>query len=176
LTGQQTLIARKALGVVVGATTLAVLSSPRLQHLTWPSFSRAVTAAFLLSRISLFSILFLVLGLAPRGDIPSYYWNEASNVLQGLLPYHDFVSSHAPLHSYLAALLYLTSAVSLQFVAVDGQATGIVGVLLTLALYFLAKQREPSSGASVGTAVAAIKFPPMIYVPAFLLAAPRRWR
>ena len=220
MTGQQTLIARAALGVVASASTFAVLSNPRIQCLTGTRFDRAVTAAFLLSRIGFFAIVFLVLGLVPRGDIPAYYWSKALDALHGLLPYRDFASSYAPLHPYLdglaiglwrsplaiillailvesallplwlrfgrrlfaehvlrgGALLYLTSAVSLQFVTVDGQDTVIIGVLLSLALYFLAKRRELASGASLGTAVATIKFLPLIYAPAFFLAIPRRWR
>ncbi|WP_035349510.1 hypothetical protein [Edaphobacter aggregans] len=220
MTGQQTLIARAALGVLAGASSFAALSSPRLQRLTAPRFDRVVTAAFLVSRLGLFSIIFLVFRLTPRGDIPAYYWTEARNVQEGLLPYRDFASSYAPLHPYLdsltialwhtplviillailieaallplwlrfgrtllaeqqlrtGALLYLASAVSLQFVTIDGQDTVIIGVLLTLALYHLAKQRTLFSGASVGTAVAAIKFLPLIYAPAFFLAIPRRWR
>jgi hypothetical protein len=220
LTGLQTLIARAALGVVAAVSTFAVLSNPRIQRLTGPRFDRVVTVAFLLSRIGLFAIVFLVLRLTPRGDIPAYYWNEALNVLHGLLPYRDFVSSYAPLHPYLdglavglwhsplaiillavlveaallplwlrfgrmmfaedtlraSALLYLTSAVSLQFVTIDGQDTVIIGVLLTLALYFLARQLELGSGVSLGAAVATIKFLPLIYAPAFFLAIPRRWR
>ena len=220
MTGQQTLIARGALGVVAGASSFAIVSNPRIQRLTCPRFDRFVTAAFLLSRIGLFAIVFLALRLAPRGDIPAYYWSEALDVLHGLLPYRDFPSSYAPLHPYLdglaislwhsplaiiflailfeaallplwlrfgrtlfaeqelraGALLYLTSAVSLQFVTVDGQDTVIIGVLLTLALYFLARQGELNSGVSLGTAVATIKFLPLIYAPAFFSAISRRWR
>ncbi len=73
MTGQQTLIARAALGVVASASTFAVLSNPRIQCLTGTRFDRAVTAAFLLSRIGFFAIVFLVLGLVPRDDIPAYY-------------------------------------------------------------------------------------------------------
>ena len=220
MTGQQSLIARGALGVVAGAASLGVVYSPRLQRLTAPRFDRIVTAAFFLSRLGLFSLVFLVLRISPRGDIPAYYWQEALSVLQGLMPYRDFASSYAPLHPYVdalavslwhsplaiillsilieatllpfwlrfgrelfserelrtAALLYLTSAISLQFVAVDGQDTVVISVLLTLALFFLSRGRALFSGAAVGFSVASIKFLPLIYAPAFFLAFPRRWR
>lgn len=220
MTGQQTLIARGALGVIAGAASIAAVYSPRLRQLTTPRFDRFITTAFIASRLGLFSLVFLILRVAPRGDVPAYYWHEALSVLHGLLPYRDFNSSYAPLHPYLdalpialwhsplaiillailieaallplwlrfgrelfserelrtGALLYLTSAVSLQFVAIDGQDTVIISVLLTLALFFLARHRELLSGASAGMAVAAIKFLPLVYAPAFFLAAPRRWR
>jgi hypothetical protein len=220
LTGQQTLIARGALGVLAGVASLAAVYSPRLRQLANPLFDRIVIATFVASRLALFSLIFLVLRIAPRGDVPAYYWQEALSAFHGLLPYRDFASSYAPLHPYLDALpitlwhsplaiillailieaallplwlrfgrellseqelrtgvlLYLTSSLSLQFVAVDGQDTVIISVLLTLALFFLARHRELVSGASAGLSVAAIKFLPLIYAPAFFLATPRRWR
>lgn len=206
--------------MLAGAASIAAVYSTRLRQLPGPRFDRIVTAAFLASRLALFAIVFLVLRIAPRGDVPAYYWEEALSALHGLLPYRDFASSYAPLHPYLDALpvivwhsplaiillavlveaallplwlrfgrellseqelrtgvlLYLTSAISLQFVAVDGQDTVIISVLLTLALFFMARYRELLSGASVGISVAAIKFLPLIYAPVFFLAAPRRWR
>jgi hypothetical protein len=220
LTGQQTLIARGALGFIAGAASLAAVYNPRVRELAIPRFDRLVTAAFVISRLGLFGLIFLVLRIAPRGDIPAYYWGEALSALHGLLPYRDFNSSYAPLHPYLdalpvalwhsplaiillailveaillplwlrfgrellseqelrtGALLYLTSAISLQFVAVDGQDTVIIAVLLTLALLLLARHRALRSGAAAGVSVAAIKFLPLVYAPAFLLATPRRWR
>jgi len=220
LTGQQTLIARGALGVLAGAASLAAVYNPRLRQLARPRFDRLVIAAFAVSRLGLFALIFLILRIAPRGDIPAYYWQEALSALHGLLPYRDFASSYAPLHPYLdalpvalwnsplaiillailveaallplwlrfgrellseqelrtGALLYLTSAISLQFVAVDGQDTVIISVLLTVALFFLARHRSLLSGTSAGVSVAAIKFLPLVYAPAFFFATPRRWR
>jgi len=220
LTGQETLIARGALGVFAGAASLAAVYNPRLRQLASPRFDRLVIGSFALSRLGFFGLIFLVLRIAPRGDIPAYYWQEALSALHGLLPYRDFNSSYAPLHPYLdalpialwhsplaiillailveamllplwlrfgrellseqelrtGALLYLTSAISLQFVAVDGQDTVTISVLLTLALFFLARHRSLLSGAAAGMSVAAIKFLPLLYAPAFFLAAPRRWR
>jgi hypothetical protein len=220
LTGQQTLIARAALGVFAGAASIAACSSALLRRLPGPRFDRLATIAFYVSRFGLFGLIFFVLRIAPRGDVPGYYWPEANSALHGLLPYRDFLSSYAPLHSYLdaaaiglwhnplaiiflailaeaailplwlrfgrtflsetelrtATLLYLTNAVSLQFVAVDGQDTVIVGVFLALSLFFLARQKEMFSGASLGAAVSTIKFLPLLFAPAFFLALSKRWR
>jgi hypothetical protein len=220
LTGQQTLIARGALGVLAGVASFAAVYNPRLRELASAPFDRLVTVAFVISRLGLFGLIFLVFRIAPRGDIPAYYWPEALSVLHGLLPYRDFNSSYAPLHPYLdalsvtlwhsplaiillailveamllplwlrfgrellseqelrtGALLYLTSAISLQFVSIDGQDTVIISVLLTLTLFLLARHRVLRSGAAAGVSVAAIKFLPLIYAPAFFVATPRRWR
>jgi hypothetical protein len=48
---------------------------------------------------------FLILRIAPRGDVFGAYWVEAKAVRQNLVPYRDFLSSYAPLHSYLDALV-----------------------------------------------------------------------
>lgn len=220
MTGQQTLIARGALGIFAGITSGVACASSFPRRLSKADFDRGVSLAFSISRLGLFGLIFFLLRIPPRGDVPSYYWPEAGSVLHGLLPYRDFPSSYAPLHPYLdalairiwhnplaitllailieitllplwfrfgrtilsemeirtAALLYLCSAISLQFVTVDGQDTVIVGVFVTLSLFFLSRGKELLSGASIGTAVATIKFLPLLYVPAFFLSLPRRWR
>ncbi|QNI37789.1 glycosyltransferase family protein [Edaphobacter albus] len=220
MTGQQTLIARGALGVFAGIASVATCSSSFPRRLSKIDFDRGISLAFAVSRLGLFGLIFLLLRIPPRGDVPAYYWPEAQSILHGLLPYRDFPSSYAPLHPYLdalviriwhsplaiillsilaeiallplwfrfgrrilseteirtGALLYLCSAIGLQFVAVDGQDTVIVGVFVTLSLFLLSRRKELLSGATIGTAVAAIKFLPLLYVPAFFLALPRRWR
>jgi len=74
------------------------------------------------------------------------------------------------------ALLYLTSAISLQFVTIDGQDNIIVAVLFALALLLLARKHALSSGAAMGLSVATVKFLPLLYFPAFFVAVPKRWR
>ncbi len=220
MTGQQTLIARGALAILAGAVSIPLSSSTYLRRLPSLRFDRLAAAAFLITRLGLFAAIFFILRLAPRGDVPAYYWPEALSVLRGQLPYRDFLSSYAPLHPYLdaiavriwhtplaiillailveaallplwlrfgrtllsetelrtATLLYLSNAVSLQFVAVDGQDTIIVAVFFALSLLLLVRRRELISGVSVGTAIAAVKFLPLVYVPVFFLTLVRRWR
>jgi hypothetical protein len=219
LTGNQTLIARAALAVVAGGASLAVLKS-RYRDLPRPAFERIVLIAFVASRFALYLTVFFIFRLAPRGDIPSFYWNEANAVLHHLLPYSGFQSSYAPLHAYLdaavirfwysplaliflaicfeslvlplwfrvgrlfvpenelraGALLYLTSALSFQFVTIDGQDNAIVAVLLVLVLLLIHMRLNFFSGAAFGVGPAALKFLPMLFVPAFLIVLPRRWR
>ncbi|HTH52810.1 MAG TPA: hypothetical protein VL495_02595 [Edaphobacter sp.] len=219
MTGQQTFLARGALGVLAGVASIVACSLPSLRRLSSQGFDRLVTLAFPLSRFSLFGALFFLLRIAPRGDVPAYYWPEARFVLQGRLPYRDFPSSYAPLHPYLdaavitlwhsplaiiflsilietaliplwlrfgrtlfseatirtAALLYLCSTVSLQFVATDGQDTVIIGVFLALAMLLLARSKELLSGLVVGISVATVKFLPLLYAPTFFLALKKRW-
>ncbi len=199
---------------------MAACSNGTLRRMAAPRFDRLAILSFLVTRLGLFGLIFFVLHIPPRGDVPAYYWPQANSVLRGLVPYRDFVSSYAPLHPGLdamavrvwhsplsiillavvvemallplwlgfgrtllsetevrtAALLYLFSSVSLQFVAVDGQDTVMIGVLLGLAMFFLARRRETLSGASLGLAISAIKFLPLIYAPAFFVATARRWR
>jgi len=76
----------------------------------------------------------------------------------------------------IAALLYVSSPISLQFVAVDGQDNVIIAVLIASSLLLLLRYRSLLSGAVFGLSVGLIKFLPLLYAPAFFLALPRRWR
>jgi hypothetical protein len=108
MTGTQTLLARGALGAVGSLTSLALLGSARLRTLSNDLFSRFAVGGLALSRLGLFSLVYFILHLAVRGDIPSYYVPEGTFAMHGRLPYRDFISSYAPLHPYLdAAVLRL---------------------------------------------------------------------
>ena len=176
--------------------------------------------AYVGSRLAIYICIFFVLGIAPRGDIPAFYWVESNQVLAHLLPYRDFQSSYAPLHPCLdglviliwhspiaiillaicaeafvlplwlrvgrifleerdvrsAILIYLTSVISVQFVAIDGQDNVVIALLLVLALFFIHRYRPFASGAAVGIAFSTIKFLPLLYIPIFVTLVPRRWR
>lgn len=219
MTGDQSLIARAALGVAAGIAGIVAVDNQRLRTLPRQSFERLITVAFVISRVALWLLVFLVLRIAPRGDI-TIYVEEAERNLQHLVPYIDFASSYAPLHSYMdasllgilhtpivlilfaicvesfllplwfrvgrsflsdrevrtAAILYVTSAISLQFVAIDGQDNILIAVLLVLSLLLVQQRRAFSSGAATGLGIALLKFLPLLYVPAFFLAVQRRWR
>ncbi len=220
MTGTQSLFARTALGCLVGGISVWVSSISRLRTLARTSFDRTITVAFVVSRLVVCIGIFLVLRIAPRGDIPAFYWGESNAVLAHLLPYRDFLSSYAPLHPYLdavailiwhsplaiillaicaeafvlpfwlsvgrifldehhvrsACLLYLTSVISLQFVAIDGQDNVIIALSLVLALFFMHRCRFFASGAAIGAAFTTVKFLPLLYMPIFVTLAPRRWR
>jgi len=74
----------------------------------------------------------------------------------------------------IAAALYVTSAISLQFVTIDGQDNVVIALLLGLGVLALARRREALSGAVVSFGAVLIKFLPLLFAPAFILAA-RRW-
>jgi hypothetical protein len=220
MTGSQTLLARTLLGIVAALGSIVLASSRSLQQRPRGSFDRTVVTAFVLSRLGLFWGLFLWLGATPRGDVPSFYLNQVHAVLRHKLPYRDFPSSYAPLHSYLdaglfclwhsplalmlfpvlaemlllplwlllgraflkerevrlAALLYLGSPISLQFVAVDGQDNVVIALLIAIALLLLLRRHTVFAGAAVALSIVTFKFLPLLYAPAFFLASPRRWR
>ena len=75
-----------------------------------------------------------------------------------------------------AALLYLASPISLQFVTIDGQDNIVIAVLIALALLFTWRSRVFAAGAVYGVSVAMIKFLPLLYAPAFFVAVKERWR
>jgi len=75
----------------------------------------------------------------------------------------------------IGALLYVTSAISLQFVAIDGQDNVVIAVLFALAILLL-DRRPFLSGAAVGLGAVSIKFLPLAYAPLFFIGALRRWR
>ena len=220
MTGSQTLLARAVIGLVAALASVLLTRWPMLRTISRARFDRTVYALFAVSRLGLFALVFLVLKIAPRGDVPAFYFEQGRQVLAGLLPYRDFISSYAPLHPYLdaglisawrsplaimlfsmlaelailpiwlsagrvflpeaelrvAALLYLASPVSLQFVTIDGQDNVVIAVLLALSVLLVLRSRAFAAGASFGVSVAAIKFLPLLYAPAFFFSVPRRWR
>ena len=74
----------------------------------------------------------------------------------------------------IAAALYITSAISLQFVTLDGQDNVVIALLLGLGVLALARRREALSGALVSFSAVLIKFLPLLFAPAFIFGA-RRW-
>lgn len=76
----------------------------------------------------------------------------------------------------IAAVLYITSAISVQFVTIDGQDTVILAVLLGLALLALARHRDSLSGALIALSAVLIKFLSLLFAPVFFLISPRRFR
>jgi len=74
----------------------------------------------------------------------------------------------------IAAALYITSAISLQFVTIDGQDNVVTAVLLGLGVLALGRRRDALSGALVGFSSVLVKFLNMLFAPAFILAA-RGW-
>jgi hypothetical protein len=220
MTGIQSLEARSALGCVVAATSYILASSRRIHRPKQKFFDRAVTLAFIASRLGLYVLVFFVLHFAVRGDVPTFYVLPARAALEHKLPYIDYPTSYAPLHATLdagllllwnsplviilfsiivecfllpvwlrvsriflseetvriAAVLYLASAMSVQFVTIDGQDNAVLEVLLGVSLLLLARFRSVLSGVVLAAGAAVIKFLPLLFAPAFFLVAARRLR
>jgi hypothetical protein len=220
MTPSQSLIARTSLGTVAAIVCFLVSSSARILTLTKRRFDSLVIGGMVVTRLLLYSLIFLVLRIPVRGDIPGCYVPEGLSALHGLLVYRDYISSYAPLHSYLdaiflylwrsplsvilfavaaewliiplwlkvsrdilperivriAAVLYLFSPLSIQYVTVDGQDNVIIAVLLVLAVMLLFRSRVALSALCVSASIATFKFLPLIYLPSFFGAAgKKRW-
>jgi hypothetical protein len=76
----------------------------------------------------------------------------------------------------IGAVLYLSSAMSVVFVTIDGQDNVVLAVLLGVALLLLARYRALLSGAVLAAGAVVIKFLPLLFAPAFFLVSGRRWR
>lgn len=220
MTGAQTLGARAALGGVAVVCSLLLTWTKRFVAATNATFDRWLLGGFLATRVGIFTLVFLLLHIPPRGDVPFFYRPEALCVLDGLLPYRDFPSSYAPLHGFLdglvlslwnsplalilfsilveagalglllrtarcgfseervrlAALLYVASPVSLQFVTVDGQDNVLLALLLAGAVLFLYRGRALLSGACLALGIALVKFLPLLFAPILFMACGRRVR
>ena len=90
-------------GVMSVASLVAWRLAPRLR-MSADTFFRSALAAFALTRLGAFIVAFGVLHFTPRGDI-ILYMQEALPALAGKLVYRDFLTPHAPLNSYLFALM-----------------------------------------------------------------------
>ena len=184
------------------------------------SFDRWLYGAFLLTRVGLLVLLFVVLHIEPRGDVIGYYVPEGFGALHGGVPYRDFESSYAPLHAYMdaavlrvwgsaralmlfavlvefaglplwlglgrrvwperdvraAAVLYLLSALSLQFVTIDGQDNVVIALLLAASFVLIGRRRELLAGVLLGLSAVAVKLIPLGYIPVIWAGTARRWR
>lgn len=101
MTATHTLAARAVLGGMAAACSLALGLTKRFNGLSQQRFDVFATGTLLVSRLSLYLLVFVGLRIPPRGDIPVFYRPEALAVLAGKLPYRDFLSSYAPLHPFL---------------------------------------------------------------------------
>ena len=106
MSGVNSLLARALLGLFAAAVTLALPRFRRVDAWGDSSFRRRYLFAFAGIRLLLFSLVFLVLHISPRGDLPGIYLSEFQARLAGGVPYRDYASSYAPLFSYLYAPVY----------------------------------------------------------------------
>jgi hypothetical protein len=106
MTGVQSLELRVALAASVATACGVAISSRALFDRQIKAFDRLAIWGLAASRLGLYVVVFLILKIQPRGDVPHVYTDEAFNTLHGLHVYRDFLSSYAPLHSYLDAALF----------------------------------------------------------------------
>ncbi len=120
MTGVQTFEARAALGTMAAIATVAAYHWQAAYRASARRFYRGYLLLFAAVRLLLFSAVFIVLRLPVRGDLPSFYMQEAWRRLEGKVPYRDFLSSYAPLSTYVYAAVYRLhpSPVTLVFFAV----------------------------------------------------------
>jgi hypothetical protein len=95
----------------VGCIALGTLlaTNARLLALSERRFRLLVFAVWMLTRLGLFSVVFLGLRMEPQSDVIGAYMPQAHLAMRGLWIYRDFVSSYAPLFPYAvaAALKYV---------------------------------------------------------------------
>jgi hypothetical protein len=106
MTGIQSLELRVALAASVSAACTIAISSRVLFDKPREVFDRLAIWGLAASRLGLYVVVFLILKIQPRGDVPHVYTDEAFATLHGQHVYRDFLSSYAPLHSYLDASLF----------------------------------------------------------------------
>ncbi|MFL6428719.1 MAG: glycosyltransferase 87 family protein, partial [Acidobacteriaceae bacterium] len=95
-----------AVSVIPATLLVAFLPLPsRLLSASQRTFDLLYSVLFISSRVFVFSLIFFVLHIAPRGDVVGYYYTEANRALHGALVYRDFTSSYAPLFSYIGAAI-----------------------------------------------------------------------
>jgi hypothetical protein len=64
---------------------------------------KILIATFVFFRLLPFAVVYVMLGLEPRNDVPFFFY-KAQHAKQGLFVYRDFWSFHAPLFSYIISV------------------------------------------------------------------------
>jgi hypothetical protein len=201
-----------AIGLLCVLSGLLLTRSKHLVDSNEKWFNRALFAVWLLSRLSLFVIVYVLSAMEPASDVSAYYWPQARMAARGMLVYSDFRSSYAPLFPYvlavatwiwsspkvivvfaiaaegvslpfwrviatqllserrarIASVLYVTSALPLVNVALEGQNQVYVSLLFAVALWSLVRGRSRLAGVVLSASVVAVKFLPLVALPAFL--------
>lgn len=125
-------------GLVCMAMAFAAVQSEWLNRLPSKSFANCMLAATLLTRLTIFVLLYLVLGYEVPSDVPAAYYPEAKAALAGKLVYRDFFSTYAPLFPYICAIpvMLWNSTKSVVLFAILVEAIAIPLWLRVLAVEF----------------------------------------
>jgi hypothetical protein len=119
------LAGKLAIGLLACAATWVVLRSPLFMRLAPRSFTAASFALLLINRVGLFLIVMVGLHFPAQSDV-TVYFEQATRVLHGEIPFRDFFTAYSPLYPYVAALPLLVwnsaKAVMLESMAAEALA------------------------------------------------------
>ena len=107
MTGLQSLEARTALGSCFAVVSYLTATSGWIHRAARKTFDRALNAAFVLSRLSLYITAFFILRLQVRGDLPTFYVLPARALFLHMMPYRDYGTSYAPVHPFFDAAILM---------------------------------------------------------------------
>jgi hypothetical protein len=97
------LLGKVALSIFGVAVIVALLRRRPFDSLSDRDFGRASLAALAVTRLPIYALLFVVLGLEGQSDVITYY-DLGKHVLASEVPYRDFFNGYAPLFPYAASL------------------------------------------------------------------------
>ncbi len=92
-----------AVGVACIVLGALLATNARLLALSERRFRLFVFAVWMLTRVGLFAVVFLVLRMEPQSDVPGAYVPQAHLAMRGLWVYRDFITCYAPLFPYALA-------------------------------------------------------------------------
>lgn len=95
----------KSLIALIGSMVFGIVIRFQNQVLSLPeqTADRLLAGAFVICRLVPFVVVYLLMELAPRSDVPIFY-DAASHALRGEIVYRDFWSPYSPLFAYITAL------------------------------------------------------------------------
>lgn len=123
------LVAKLALGLASAAAAVALCRWRAPFDLPDARFTRAAMAALVVSRLGVWLILYVVLGLDVQSDVPVVYVPQAEAALRGEVVYAGIDSSYGPLFPYLIAVPFAiwpsAKAIVLFTILIETAAVGI---------------------------------------------------
>ena len=98
------LIGKALIAAACWVLTVLVLRSRVVRDGEDNQFTRLAWGLMLVTRLSLFSVLYIVLGYPVPSDVAAAYYPEAKLAMGGGIPYQDIRTTYAPLFPYVAAV------------------------------------------------------------------------
>jgi hypothetical protein len=75
-----------------------------------------------------------------------------------------------------ACIFYLFSAISLQFVTIDGQDNTLIALALAVSIWLISIERIAAAGVVFAACLVLVKFLPLLFLPVFIAACPKPMR